>query len=279
MHDDLTILMARQPVQIVSSDEGLATELRRRCRGFVIHDRAPWLTLEVGLSLESERNVRGASVTALGHERWRIDTKRASGLLWRDGHWHATGEVADLVSVNQLLNLCLSLLFPLSGVLMLHADTVELDGEAHAFLGPSGAGKTTLAGRVVELAGAQTLAVDRTMVSVADDTSDPKVVSMPRLVPSIGGSSIGEPLEVPLGSLVFPKGSEGGSPRLRRLPPLEAHQQLLRSVIIPQGDGQPVDSAFALVECLLSRVEASELSWMLDDDVVELLRARGGSSI
>lgn len=271
MSESVTMLMARQAVQIVLDDVALAAELRGRVQGFLVDDREPWLRLDVELGPAPRANSSGATVASLGPNRWKIETARATGLLEGDGGWHASGQVTDIVALNQLLNLCLSLAFPGGGILMVHADTVELDDGAIAFLGPSGTGKSTLASRMVELSGASLLAEDRTMLFVSESPKAPLVVAMPRIVPSVGGSRVDAPLEVPLGALVFPHQGSGG-PRTRRLGLLEAHQRLLGSVIVPRGEGQPVDLALALAQRSLDVVCAHELSWALGDDLLPIMK-------
>jgi hypothetical protein len=266
-----TLLLARHPVRIEIDDGKLASEVRALCEGFVVEHSDPWLTLHLTASNDAHRSPSRAVALPDGSGGWVIEGPRSRGTLHRDRAWHASARVADMMSVRQLLYLCLALLLPDSGTLLLHADAVALDGVAYAFLGPSGSGKSTLAHWLVERAGARPLSVDRTAVSAGSGV--PVVVTVPRLLPDTASDS--GPEEIPLAALVFPGAGPGVASR--RLGALEANQRLLRSVIMPQGGGRSVTRAFELAQRVLDRAVATELLWELGTDVAGEVRRRSGA--
>lgn len=269
-HDSLTLLLARHPVRIEIENVELAATLRELGRRYVIEEPSPWLTLRVQVPDQPGRRGAGATVRPDGSGGWAIEAQKARGVLRRDERWVFQGEAADLFSLGQLLYLCLSVLLPDRGVLLLHADAVALDGAAYAILGPSGAGKSTLARWLVERAGARLLAVDRTALWVTTEDGPARVVTIPRFLEGNRETAGIEPGEIELRTFVFP--ARGSGVVTRRLAALEAHQRLLRSVIMPQGEGQPVARALELAQRALGRVEAVELSWALGRDVAPTLR-------
>jgi hypothetical protein len=268
MTEALTLLLAQETVRIELDDSALADDLRAWSRGYVIEARPPWLTVRLSRLSAPPEQVKVTSVHRDGFGGWVIEGQRVRGELVASEGWVARGEVYDIFAASQLVYLCLSLLLPDRGVLLLHADTVVIDGVAVAFLGESGAGKSTTASHLVERAGAGLLCVDRTAICLSGLGA--AVIPTPRLVPGLDGEAAARYGVVPLGAIIFP--CKGGPARLRHMRPLEAHQRVLRSVIMPRGEGQPVARALTLVQDMLARVEVAELCRDLSEDVAGIVR-------
>lgn len=143
---------------------------------------------------------------------------------------------------------------PLLGGLPLHSAGVVLDGRGLAFFGPSGAGKTTLAGTC-----------PATVLSDELVAVEPHGDDVPWLVRSGfwgEGKGEGRPTGAPLAALV----SLGRGPayRLETLPPVEAARRIIGALPVPLAP--PLWSrALAVVADLVSRIPVYRLEWSMDE--------------
>lgn len=275
MTSTLDLHLAGHPIRFEVSDPELFDQVRTRCRGFVVEPSEPWLRLELARRREPrDAPTAAAAVRRDGRGGWVIRTPRGAGdLVPRPGErWVARGEVHDLTALGQFFYTCLALLLPGRGALLLHADTVAIDGGALAFLGPSGAGKSTAATELMGRAGAERLAEDRSVVLLPrapGRAAKAVAVPMPRFMAD-WSQSVSAERRAPLTALVFPR--RGENLELRRMAPPESLQRLLRSVIMPRGQGLPVEPSLAVGQALLEGVGAAELTWSPGHRIASLLR-------
>ena len=154
------------------------------------------------------------------------------------------------------LRLCIAVALAADGGLLLHGACVELGGRALAFLGASGAGKTTLSRRLAQ-AGARPISDEVTAVR------GPLVYGHP--FPRRLGDGCAPPGGLPLDALGFlAQAPAGQGPARRRLSPREAARALLERVFLPVRSPALLGPVLAAVSRLAESVPAWALT--LPDD-------------
>jgi hypothetical protein len=145
------------------------------------------------------------------------------------------------------------------GGLLLHGACCEVDGAALAFLGPSGAGKTTLTRRLQQ-AGARAISDEVCAVLPRGEGHAVHGHPFPRRL----GDGLTPPEGIALAALAFLAHAPAGSgPVVRRLLPQEAARALLARVFLPHRSPRTVAAALDACE-RLSRTPAFALE--LPDD-------------
>jgi hypothetical protein len=270
MTEVVDILLAGRHARFELDDAELASELRARCAGFVVADTdtpAPWLRLAVSRLPDAVGPVEHITLRQIGPGTFAFVNPRARGTLRMGPSPVVEVEVSSDLALMQVVHLGLAMALPAEGAVVLHADVVEWQGRAVAFLGASGAGKSTAAARVVARGG-RLVAADRAVVQATGDGV--RVLTLPRMsrredLPEL-------PLDVPLACLLFPKHGRGAS--MVAMPRLKAFQSLLQVVNLPGGDGLPVAEALAIVERILETVWVGELEYELGRDFTGELESR-----
>jgi hypothetical protein len=269
MTEVVTILLAGRPVRVELDDAELAAGLREQTRGYDLPaETSPWLRIEAGRLASPRRELGRLSMRPDGDSAFEFASVRVQGVLRTKPPLEATAEVCDMTSLSQVLYLCLSIVLPGEGALLVHADTVEWRGSAIAFLGESGAGKSTAAAQLIERGGARRITADRTVIDASG--GEPVVWSSPKL--GRKEDLPGAPCSVPLAGLLFP--GRGRGVEISPMSPLAAHRHLLRGAIVPGGKGQPAAAMLAVAEGILETTWAAELRYELRQDYVAALETR-----
>lgn len=183
----------------------------------------------------------------------------------REAELCASGGDAALVAA---LRLACALWLVARGGLLLHGACVERAGEGHVFIGPSGAGKTTLAARLAAAPGAAAQAPARTRARVVNDE-----VSCVR-----GGRLFGQPFQSKLGDGLAPDEglplraisslSQARDPLRVQLPRARAAHVLLQRVFLPAKDALTLQRALAAAARVVEAVPLFALALPLDDRAV-----------
>lgn len=135
--------------------------------------------------------------------------------------------------------------FCYEGIVSLHAACVEKDGEAVAFTGVSGLGKSTRARAWVEGLGAEWISGDRPAVRIEKDGSTACGV------PWDGKEQIFRNVEVPLKAILEVRRSGGNY--IRKLSPDQARKLLMKQTFVPMWDTDAAVMAMANVKKLISK--------------------------
>ncbi len=135
--------------------------------------------------------------------------------------------------------------FCYEGIVSLHAACVEKDGEAVAFTGVSGLGKSTRARAWVEGLGAEWISGDRPAVRIEKNGSTACGV------PWDGKEQIFRNVEVPLKAILEVRRS--GANYIRRLSPDQARKLLMKQTFVPMWDTDAAVMAMANVRKLISK--------------------------
>lgn len=272
MTDVVTILLAGRPIRVELDDAKLAAELREQTRGYHLPDETtPWLRLAVSRLAAPLEQLGRMAMRPAGDGAYAFGSSRSHGTLRIQPTLEATAEVGDATSLSQVLYLCLSIALPGEGALLVHADTVEWRGSAVAFLGDSGAGKSTAAAQLIERGGGRRITADRTVIDAG--AGAPVVWSAPKL--GREEELPGSPCSVPLAGLLFPIQRRGVE--LRPMSRLAAHRLLLRGAICAGGDGQPAAAMLEVAERILKQAWAAELVYELGQEYVAALETRTGT--
>ena len=192
-------------------------------------------------------------VRAQGPDRFEVREGGMEGRIGpREAELVARGGVEALWAA---LRLACALWLLQRGSLLFHGACVEERGLAHAFLGPSGAGKTTLAGRLsariisdeVTCASASLRVFGHPFRSKLGDGQAPR-----------GG--------IALGSLsLLSHAPPGEGPRSRLLGKAEAARALLARTFLPVRDAASLQAALRIVGSLAEGLDVHALSLPFDD--------------
>lgn len=165
---------------------------------------------------------------------------------------HARGGVEALWAALRLA--CALWLLPRGG-LFLHGACVEQGGAAHAFLGPSGAGKTTLARKLPARIISDEVTCANSALRVFGHPFRSKL-----------GDGSAPPEGLPLGSLsLLAHAAPGEGPRARILSKAEAGRALLARIFLPVRDAKSLQAALEITAALLESSSVHALSLPLDD--------------
>lgn len=228
-------MLAERPVRVLLPDSDLARAFADRVDGFITERRGqPWLDVSARIRGRGPGDDTDLEVRAVG-EGFYLHGAGMEGQLTSGPPYRADVCAVDDHALARFVLACITLLVPRDGRVLLHADCVEVAGRAFAFLGRSGAGKSTAAAILAEAAGASRLAADRTLVTIPDAASRAAVLTLPRLSRDerLGHS----PRRVPLAAMFFP--SRAGATAVRLLGGAERVQRLLGAAISPMGEGTP----------------------------------------
>ena len=163
----LAARIASLGIEFACDDPGLADDLGRHY-GTFLDEAAP---ADLAIAVHAVPGLRSELPSEeLRGKPWLDVTGSGSRLRIRrldfDGEVDLERGTASLrcrprpLSVDGFLRVCFSLMLIRRGGLLLHAATVVSGGRAHAFTGPSGAGKTT----VCRLSGERTVLTDETTI-------------------------------------------------------------------------------------------------------------------
>ncbi len=151
----------------------------------------------------------------------------------------------DVNSFRFLLRTAFECRFCYEGIVSLHAACVEKDGEAVAFTGVSGLGKSTRAKAWVDGLGAEWISGDRPAVRIEKDGSTACGV------PWDGKEQIFRNVEVPLKAILEVRRS--GANYIRKLSPDQARKLLMKQTFVPMWDTDAAVMAMANVRKLISK--------------------------
>ena len=157
-------------------------------------------------------------------------------------------------------NLCLQL--PKFNRMLLHAAVLEIDGNAYAFLGRSGTGKSTHTGLWLDcFSGAKIVNGDKPILSV-EETG---VIAYG--TPWMGKEGRGENTKAPLKGLCFLQQAKENS--IRRLSPSETSSRLFTQLLIPTEE-TAAEKTLELADRLITTVPAWLLCCDISDEAVRL---------
>lgn len=145
---------------------------------------------------------------------------------------------------------------------LLHAAGAGRGGRAVAFVGRSGAGKTTLMAQLADLADLDRLSDDRVIVSMA---GAPAIFGTPWAGEGLVAASLGAELR----ALVFLH--HGGEHRLEAIDAAAAAHQLLPTTSIPWFDEPRATACLATIDELVRSVPAHDLHFRPDRGVAEVV--------
>lgn len=157
----------------------------------------------------------------------------------------ATEEQLKDSKMQFLLRTAFECRFCYEGIVSLHAACVEKDGEAVAFTGVSGLGKSTRAKAWADGLGAEWISGDRPAVRIEKDGSTACGV------PWDGKEQIFRNVEVPLKAILEVRRSD--SNYIRKLTPDQARQLLMKQTFVPMWDTDAAVMAMANVRKLISK--------------------------
>lgn len=127
-----------------------------------------------------------------------------------------------------LLRMALESIMATDSCVSLHSACIETNGEAIAFTGPSGMGKSTRAAAWVNTAGARFISGDRPVLCISAD----RVSACG--VPWDGKEQVFRNVERPLKAILEVRRSD--TDYLRKLTPIQAQKVILKQVFIPMWD-------------------------------------------
>ena len=149
----------------------------------------------------------------------------------------------NALTVEQYVRLALECLLSRRGYLSVHAAAVELNGEAYAFTGPSGIGKSSRARAWIDTMGASLISGDRPLIRV--DTLE--LLGMPW----DGKEQCFRCVRYPLKALFEVR--RGTVLRAGKLTPSQARRMLVRQCFVPMWDSETavlqMKSLFRLASC------------------------------
>jgi len=153
------------------------------------------------------------------------------------------------------------------GGLLLHGASVEHQGQALAFLGHSGAGKTTLSGRLAAR-GVRVIADE--VVAVRAGSSPFELQATPRVfghpLPRRLGDGLAPPEGLPLAAIgLLSQARPGEGPSKTRLTAAQAARALLQRVFLPAAGPAIVEGAMATIGALAQGTPVFLLTLPNDD--------------
>ncbi|MBI5480606.1 MAG: hypothetical protein HY906_17240 [Deltaproteobacteria bacterium] len=165
-----------------------------------------------------------------------------------DGHARATCRCSPTPLLpDQALRLCLSVLLPLRGSLMLHGSAAARDGRGYLFTGPSGSGKSTTLKLLADVPRVRAIGDEIVVVHVA--TGEATVGSTP-----FSDLPSRLPAEAPL-VRAFVLVPPSAPPSSRK----DCLTRLLPNVLTHGGSPEVVQSILRNAEALIGRVDFREL--------------------
>jgi hypothetical protein len=150
---------------------------------------------------------------------------------------------------------------------VIHACGIEYDGKGMLFAGESGAGKSTLANLWNQQDGAAVLSDDRTIVRKIDGE-----IWMFG-TPWHGEAQFGSPRGIKLENIFFLQ--HGKKNALRHSSPADTVMKLLQCSFPTYWDAAGMAFTMALFEGLATRISCSDLRFLPDEKVVEMLKGGG----
>ena len=182
------------------------------------------------------------------------DYKRAEYAVLEELSCFPDSEVKNIISpLFQVLTECKLLQ---KGYAALHAATVELNGIAYAFTGPSGIGKSSRAERWCELLSAEWISGDRIAI-------DP-YKQLACGVPWDGKEQIYRNVNCPIGAILSVKRS--GKTQLIEMTMPEKIKLLCEQCFLPMWDTELLSTALQSIKCLAERVPIYELACDITDE-------------
>ena len=139
---------------------------------------------------------------------------------------------------------------------VLHAATVEVNGIAYAFTGPSGIGKSSRAERWCELLSAEWISGDRIAI-------DP-YKQLACGVPWDGKEQIYRNVNCPIGAILYVKRS--GKTQLIEMTMQEKIKLLCEQCFLPMWDTELLSTVLQSIRCLAERVPVYELACDITDE-------------
>ena len=146
------------------------------------------------------------------------------------------------------------------GDLILHASGFAWDGKGYAFTGPSGVGKSTLAGLLKDEPGVTVLGEDQLVLRLLGDTF--WIFG----TPWHENRSLCSPIGVPLEKLFFLEKNYENS--LNRISPLQGVTNLLQTAFIPYYRPEVVKKILDRLSILSQTISFNRISYVIGDDVL-----------
>lgn len=146
------------------------------------------------------------------------------------------------------------------GDLILHASGFALDGKGYAFAGPSGVGKSTLAGLLKDEPGVTVLGEDQLVLRLLGDTF--WIFG----TPWHENRSLCSPMGVPLEKLFFLEKNYENS--LNRMSPLQGVTNLLQTAFVPYYRPEVVKKILDRLSILSQTISFNRISYVIGDDVL-----------
>lgn len=151
------------------------------------------------------------------------------------------------------------------GDLILHASGIALDGKGYAFVGPSGVGKSTLAGLLKDEPGVTVLGEDQLVLRYLGDTF--WIFG----TPWHQDRSLCSPMGVPLEKLFFLE--KNGESSLKQLSALQGITKLLQTAFIPYYRPDVLEKILGRLDLLAQSILFSRLSYVPGDNILARILA------
>jgi len=162
-------------------------------------------------------------------------------------------------------------LLPFHGGLLVHAACVSVDGEGLMFVGPGGAGKTTMAALWQDALGARVLHDDRVVIRKKGD----RFWAYP--VPQMGEFRPSSSRGVPLERTFFVR--HGPENALAPKPAANIVTGFLAESFVPPYNARAVELTLELLHELSGAVPCQDLAFVPDRSVVEFLTRRNHATV
>jgi len=151
------------------------------------------------------------------------------------------------------------------GDLILHASGIALDGKGYAFVGPSGVGKSTLAGLLKDQPGVTVLGEDQVVLRRLGENF--WIFG----TPWHQDRSLCSPKGVPLEKLFFLE--KNGESSLKQLSALQGITKLLQTAFIPYYRPDVLEKILGRLDLLAQSVPFSRLSYIPGDNILARILA------
>ena len=180
--------------------------------------------------------------------------------------FYAEKELSQGFSDGYIENICLyrklCVQLPMRNRMLLHCAVLDYNGDAYAFLGRSGTGKSTHTGLWLKyVSGTDIVNGDKPILSFTDD------FVFAHGTPWMGKEGLGRNVSAPLKALVFLEQAKENS--IRKLSPAETSAKLFAQMLFPT-DEENAAKTLELADEMINRVPAYLMKCDISEDAVRV---------